>query len=81
MKTIEVGDSITALGYTFKVAKIICQDYWDRFGYDCEFLDDKGNYHHWKQWDDGGEVIRKEKRYINYYGSDVTDVFKKYGYC
>lgn len=79
-KEIKIGDSIKALGFTFKVAKILYQDHWDRFGYDVEFLDDKGRYHHWKQWDDGGEVIRAEKKYVNYYGTDVTDIFRKYGY-
>ena len=80
MKRIEVGDIISALGHAFTVAKIMYQDYWDRFGFDCEFLDDLGNYHHWKQWDDGGDVIRQEKTYTNCYGSDCTDIFRKYGY-
>ena len=59
MRKIEKGDKISALGYTFMVDKIIYQSWWDRFGFDCEFLDDKGNYHHWKEWDDGGAVIWK----------------------
>lgn len=77
---IKPGDYITAYGHTYKVERILYQDYWDRFGYDCEFIDDRGAYHHWKQWDDGGQVLKPEKKYIDCYGTDVTDVFKKYGY-
>ena len=77
---IQIGDSITAQGYTFKVSKILYQDFWDRFGYDVEFLDDKGRYHHWKQSEDGGTVIRQKKRYIDCYGVDCTDIFEKYDY-
>lgn len=80
MKEIKVGDKITALGHTYEVAKILYQEYWDRDGFDCEFLDPYGGYHHWKQWDDGGKVIPKEKKYKDCYGNDVTDLFKKYGY-
>lgn len=77
---IHVGDSISALGYTFKVEKILNQEWWDRYGYDVEFLDDRGNYHHWKQGEDGGEVIRQKKKIFDWYGTDVTDIFRKYGY-
>lgn len=43
---ISVGDSITALGYTFEVGKIIYQDCFNG-NYDVEFLDSHGDYHHW----------------------------------
>ena len=51
-----VGDSITALGHTFKVAKIIYQDCYQG-NYDVEFLDPRDGYHHWKSEFDGGHII------------------------
>ena len=58
---INIGDKIRALGYEFEVAKILYQEYWERDGYDCEFIDSSGGYHHWKQWYDGGELIKAEQ--------------------
>lgn len=55
---IQVGDSISALGFTFEVAKIMYQDFYDG-QWDVEFLDPKGGYHHWKSEFDGGKVIRR----------------------
>ena len=65
---IMTGDRITAYGLTFSVGTILFQDFYghqenacfgsDCFGFDCEFLDSKGNYHHWKQNQDGGFVER-----------------------
>ena len=52
-----VGDSITALGHIFEVAKIIYQDCYNG-NYDVEFLDPRGGYHHWKSEFDGGYVIK-----------------------
>jgi len=52
-----VGDSITALGHTFEVAKIIYQDCYNG-NYDVEFLDPRGGYHHWKSEFDGGHIIK-----------------------
>lgn len=79
---VEIGSVVSALGIKVTIEKILYSEYWDRYGYDIEFTDTKGKYHHWKQDLDGGELIapKKEKRYINYYGSDCTDIFKKYGY-
>ncbi len=51
-----VGDLISALGYTYRVGRIIYQDCYDG-NYDVEFLDSDGNYHHWKSQFDGGRVI------------------------
>lgn len=53
------GDSICALGHTYKVGHIIYQDCYDG-NYDVEFLDSTGGYHHWKSQFDGGHVIKKE---------------------
>lgn len=67
---IEVGDAISAMGYTFTVGKILHQVYngdlahsggSDCWGYDVEFMDDNGGYHHWKQNQDGGEVVRSDE--------------------
>ena len=51
-----IGDSITAFGHTFEVAKIIYQDCYKGY-YDVEFLDPRGGYHHWKSEFDGGYII------------------------
>jgi hypothetical protein len=55
---IQVGDSISALGFTFEVAKIVYQDFYNG-QWDVEFLDPHGGYHHWKSEFDGGKVIRR----------------------
>ena len=52
------GDKITAYGLTFTVKHILYQEFWFKDGYDCEFIDPKGNYHHWKQWEDNGNLLR-----------------------
>ena len=64
------GDVIRAYGLSFTIAKIFYQDWYgprdaapecsDFWGYDVEFRDTEGRYHHWKQNEDGGDVIRKE---------------------
>lgn len=66
---INPGDRISAYGLTFTVNKILYQDYYgpreavhpcsDCWGYDIEFTDNLGNYHHWKQNQDGGFLTRK----------------------
>lgn len=55
---VEIGDKITALGYTFEVARIMYQDYYQGY-WDVEFLDPRGGYHHWKSIYDDGHVIKK----------------------
>ena len=77
---IKKGDKITALGYTFTVEKVLYCEWYARDGYDVEFIDPDGHYHHWKQWEDGGKVEGQPKRLIDWYGQDVTDLFIKYGY-
>lgn len=52
------GDKISAMGFTFMVDQILYQAYWDGDGFDCEFKDSRGNYHHWKQWEDKGNLFR-----------------------
>ena len=94
-----IGAKVTALGKTYEIAKVLYAEYWERDGYDIEFLDPRGGYHHWKQWDDGGEIKfqmpryvkvgefeggvfykGEEKRLVDSYGTDCTDLFRKYGY-
>lgn len=77
-KQVIKGDRITALGYTFTVDVIIFQDYFgekekagigsDCFGFDIEFTDPKGNYHHWKQNQDGGTVSRWNGKKFEIFG-------------
>ena len=55
----KIGDKVTACGHTYTIAKILFQGYWDRYGWDIEFIDSKGNYHHWKQEQDGGNLEKK----------------------
>lgn len=75
-----LGARVTALGMTFEIAEVIGNFEWySDWGFNIEFLDPKGNYHHWKQWDDGGEIKLKKRKLVNYHGFDCTDLFEKYG--
>lgn len=58
-RQLKAGDQIRAMGLTFTIGTIWYQHWYDMApgGWDVEFLDDKNNYHHWKQDEDGGEVI------------------------
>lgn len=56
-----IGATVTALGMTFEIAKVLGNfEYYADWGFNIEFLDPDGNYHHWKQWDDGGEIKMKK---------------------
>ena len=78
MAKVRKGDKICALGITVTIEKVL---YWDCFDdeYDVEFIDTAGNYRHWKQWEDGGFLIKKTSRAYDWYGQDVTDLYIKYG--
>lgn len=52
-----VGDMVKVNGCSYVIGELYNADYWDRFGWDIEFVDTHGNYHHWKQYEDGGEFI------------------------
>jgi hypothetical protein len=76
IREIRPGDFIYALGYTFPVREVLYQDYYgdrskagtsDCWGHDVEFKDVDGRYHHWKQNQDGGGVIR-----VTWYRSTVN---------
>lgn len=98
MKKATVGDKVKALGFVVTIGKILYQDYWEEDGWDIEFIDSEGQYRHWKQGFDGGELLRsipthfvvgesggkyydedEMLHYLDFYGGDVTDLFKKYG--
>ena len=76
------GATIVCGGIVAVVNKVLYAEYWDRYGWDIEFIDTEGNYRHWKQWDDLGVIHmpKKGKRLINSQGTDCTDLFRKYGY-
>lgn len=54
-KTEQRIKSVTAHGITLKVEKVLELN---TFGedIDLEFLDEKGNYHHYQSWHDKGEI-------------------------
>lgn len=72
------GDKIACMGEVVTIDKVLFADYcmgtWD-----VEFIDTDGNYRHWKQYFDGGQLIMKHKRALDWYGTDVTDLYAKYG--
>lgn len=71
-REIKPGDKISALGYTFTVGKVLYMEYFgprdeagasDCWGYDVEFTDTAGRYHHWKQNQDHGYAMRGDERH------------------
>ena len=58
-KEVRPGDKIMAKGILVTVAKVLAQDYYGGT-WDVEFIDNAGNYRHWKSELDGGKVIYKE---------------------
>ena len=58
---ITVGNIIIP-DHTVEIAEIVTQEPWEwRNAYYIEFKDTKGNYHSWKQNQDGGKaILRKE---------------------
>lgn len=59
----KIGDVVRVNGRDYVIAEITYQDFWERGadddGWMIEFIDNKGDYHYWKQYLDGGELIRK----------------------
>lgn len=56
---LEPGDTIVCKGIKATIAKITFQEYWEGEGFYTEFTDTNGVYRNWKQWIDGGHVIKK----------------------
>lgn len=73
------GATINTLGISVTVDKVLYAHH-ETIGWDIELIDTAGQYRHWKQWDDGGEIIFPTKRLVNKYGIDCSDIFRKYGY-
>lgn len=57
------GDIVKVNGIKYEIAEIFYQFYSERGadddGWLIEFIDTKGNYHYWKQYLDGGKLVRK----------------------
>ena len=83
----EPGDKVKALGITITIQRVVSQEHYPRlgneddWGWNIEFIGSDGQYRHWKQWEDGGKLIAGPKKYIDSYGVDCTDIFRKFGYC
>lgn len=66
-KKFEVGDVLRLGRKTYTFARIIAQEYYPEINEDVpeyiniEFIDENGNYHHYKNEFDGGEIIPKGK--------------------
>ena len=50
------GATINSLGISVTVDKVLYAHH-ESIGWDVEFIDTAGQYRHWKQWYDGGEII------------------------
>ena len=74
-----IGAVITVGHVSRKIAKVISFEWYDRFGYGIEFIDPVGRYGYWKQWSDGG-TIEVPSKWLNCYGNDTSDIWRKYGY-
>ena len=74
-----IGSEITSHGITVKVSKV----FYAELTLDChcvvEFIDEKGNYRHWKQAEDKG-YIECKNLYFSAYGMDITNSFERFGY-
>ena len=62
MKTAKIGDKIHAMGITVTISAILFQEYWfdhweGKEYWDIELKDEHGNYRHWRNYLDGGELI------------------------
>jgi hypothetical protein len=78
MKNVK-GATIHCMGLSVVVDKVLYAHH-ENIGWDVEFIDTAGQYRHWKQWDDGGNIEFPTKKLVNEYGVDYSDIFHKYGY-
>ena len=44
---VEINDIVKVNGREYEVERVLYCEFWDRYGYDVEFIDTSGNYHHW----------------------------------
>lgn len=51
--------SLYNLGFTIET--VLYQSYFEGLGYDIEFLDDYGNYHHWCEAEDQGRILYQKR--------------------
>lgn len=87
-KIAEVGDIISCKAFgNMRIDEILSQEYFPATQANEEYWNIEfkhaGQYFHYKNYFDGGTVKQgtdKGKRIYNYLGSDVTDIFIKYGY-
>lgn len=56
---VKIDDKIKCQRQLVTISEIISQNYYDRDGWFIEFLDANGHYRYWKQYCDGGELIRQ----------------------
>ena len=61
---VEINDIVKVNGREYEVEKVLHCEFWDGNGYDAEFIDTNGHYHHWKQEEDGGELIKVMPRHV-----------------
>ena len=73
---IEKGDLIKANGLSIRVDKVIHCDYFYPEGYEIDFIDTYGNRRHWRQWLEGGSVVKGNKNIIR---CNATALCQKYG--
>lgn len=88
-KIAEVGDIISCNAFgNIRIDEILSQEYFPSINdleeeyWNIEFKH-AGQYFHYKNYYDGGTVKQgkdKGKRLYDYLGTDVTDIFIKYGY-
>ena len=55
---VEKGDVIKANGLVVRVDKVIHCDYFYPEGYEVDFIDTYGNRRRWRQWLEGGTLVK-----------------------
>lgn len=77
------GDVIHACGKFVRVCEILTQDFVPADKYrpeaylDLEFLDQKGDYRHYKSIFDGG-ILYREKDFVSSYDEEVSETVKRH---
>lgn len=74
------GDFVYFRGQSFEIAKILFSDWCGTWN--IEFIDTEGHFQHWNEYYDEGrltQISATDKRRVNRFGDDCTDLFLKYG--